>query len=364
MAFLFPSKFEDGGENRGRSLQASGSQQSGGHIDMKMLHTQSYGNSELTIGNCDRIALSYKHCTGRFVIERSRLTVYAHYSLKVPQVCELYNFLKDKGFNRIRSQAKKIQTSGSDAGISIIVNIKSAGFRHEVRNSEKNTLSNKDRPTFDAIDRAITTFNTRNILDQNILVQVIVDRSAVAHFLERGHSMSLFIPETVGTVPNPETNTERRVKFSKRLLFTLQPARAIRSARSVGGAGDHTRARLDTMVFEPQGEVTIKRAFLPLGTYHLQLVSHFEDDLSDEDTDEHDSHLDGEDDEFEKAHAAEFCFTTASEFTVQHSDVATISSGTSTLANVIMEPLDKVESLLRVSIDDRTKRLLVKIEKL
>lgn len=319
---------------------------------MNIHYTQSYGNSELTIGNCDRIAISYKHSIGRFVIERNRITVHGNYLPHNPEVCELYNFLREKGFDRIRSQSKKIQTSGSDAGVSIIVHIKSAGFRHEVRNSEKNTLLAKDRPNFEAIDRAITSFNTRNVLAQNIVVRVIIDKSAVSHFLDRGHSMSLFIPDTVTPLVHPETKKERNLKIPKRLLFTLQPVRAIGSARSIG----ENRERVDSIVVEPTGEVIVKRAFLPLGTYRLQMVSYFEDDSPFDE----ESHCDEDDDEFNKAHAAEFSFTTPSELTVQRCESATFG----TTASLVLDPLGNAESVLRVSIVDTSKQLLVSLQRL
>lgn len=100
--------------------------------EIEIKYFKSFTNSELTVGNCLTIELN--NSNGIYSIEKDQCKTLSKYSITTQDIISLWeNYFKKFEFTSITNQQKKFNTSGSDAGRSITVSVKSIQFRKEVR---------------------------------------------------------------------------------------------------------------------------------------------------------------------------------------------------------------------------------------
>lgn len=100
--------------------------------EIEIKYFESFTNSELTFGNCKTIEIV--NSKGTYSIEKDQCKTLSQYSITSEDMKSLWeNYFQKYEFLSMKNQQKKFNTSGSDAGKSIIVSVKSIPFRKEVR---------------------------------------------------------------------------------------------------------------------------------------------------------------------------------------------------------------------------------------
>lgn len=154
---------------------------------LELSYTKTTTNAELAIGNREMIEFLEIQRSGTFTVEKGRLKICTHY---VVSVDDLSRFFQEKIYNHNfmvmkNKSAKAFNTSGSDSGRSIILNLPSQQIRKEVRCSERSTLPQKDRENFEIIEREISQYNHTNITEKNHKLKVKFDAKLVSEFLDQ-----------------------------------------------------------------------------------------------------------------------------------------------------------------------------------
>eukprot|EP01027_Heterolobosea_sp_BB2_P010625 GEZU01015567.1.p1 GENE.GEZU01015567.1~~GEZU01015567.1.p1 ORF type:complete len:265 (-),score=84.98 GEZU01015567.1:251-1045(-) len=206
------------------------------------------------------------------------VAVYCDYVIPDEAIKLLYNLFRNKEFDKITSVQSKIsKTSGSDAGTTIVLDLKSANYRYEVKSTERNTIVAKYKENFAAIDEGVREFNKKNLNEHNVVVTVRVDKTIADYYFKED------IPVTAYALPKEGK--------PKRKLFTIQPIKAAPLQQNED-LKDPRRGSFHGLTFERRQsrnlelDYVIKRVYVPLGTCHLVLAPGFDDEEDENDEDD------------------------------------------------------------------------------
>jgi hypothetical protein len=149
---------------------------------LELNYTRTTTNAELAIGN--REIVEIKSANGVFTVEKGRLKICAYYDLEKGELFKFYNSDLQNLLKLKNKNAKAFNTSGSDSGRSITINVPPKQFRKEVRCSERVTLSGPDKQQFENIEQQLSKFNLDHIQAKQMPVKITFDGKLAAEFLE------------------------------------------------------------------------------------------------------------------------------------------------------------------------------------
>ncbi|KAL0488330.1 hypothetical protein AKO1_008768 [Acrasis kona] len=154
-------------------------------------YTRTTTNSELSIGNREIINLNAKTSSGCHTIEKGAIIINTHYIFEHK---ELENYIYDKLIQRNflkmeNKKSKKFVTSGSDSGRSITIH--SQDLRKEIRCSERTSLSEKDKATFNLVETEVLELNNNKIEQQHCKLKIVFEESLAREFLDKNEPFCL-----------------------------------------------------------------------------------------------------------------------------------------------------------------------------